>query len=91
MKKNSSDKSPAKDNGWWWNVGASTIPESKRWPDARSTPYRNNSRPRLCPECDKTWQGGIIYFEYLDDFPKIGCVKSICNNCKGDNNEDNLQ
>ena len=39
--------------------------------------------PYLCPKCRRVWQP--FYYncnEYLDGFPKIGCTKNLCKECK---------
>tara|TARA_Y100000310_G_scaffold6764_1_gene7585 strand:- start:667 stop:891 length:225 start_codon:yes stop_codon:yes gene_type:complete len=49
--------------------------------------------PYLCPVCNRVWQTVIGYFglykkgnssEYLTGFPKYGCSKYVCLECKKD-------
>ena len=71
---------------------AKTLPPSKRSKSyeenrlrTRTYRRRNITEPYICPTCKKVWQhlgATNEYMEYVDRFPKIGCSKRVCKQCK---------
>ena len=53
----------------------------------RTKTYKRRSitEPYICPTCKKVWQhAGATgsHMEYIYEFPKLGCSKRICSQCK---------
>ena len=46
--------------------------------------YYKKEEPFLCIHCNKVWQytDNYLYTEYVIDFPRYGCTKKPCKNCK---------
>lgn len=42
------------------------------------------AEPYVCKMCNRAWQHSgatIMYMEYLDNFPKLGCSLKTCKRC----------
>ena len=53
--------------------------------NGKKDPSYKKEEPFFCKECDRVWQplrdyGNIA--DYLLGFPKIGCTRRICKNCR---------
>ena len=46
--------------------------------------YNRSREPYKCDVCKRAWQftEGYYSWEYLPDFPKIGCTVNTCKRCR---------
>ena len=69
------------EDGWW--VKDSIKPIDTRW-KKKSLGHTRESLPKVCPVCDRAWHGNKHDWKPIQDFPKYGCVKKICEDCRLD-------
>tara|TARA_R100000049_G_C1890273_1_gene43584 strand:- start:353 stop:619 length:267 start_codon:yes stop_codon:yes gene_type:complete len=68
-------------NNGWWCIRA--IAPKMPGKIGKSFGHIERGQPKHCLKCDRAWHGNKkVDWGYIDDFPKYGCYKETCRNCK---------